>query len=102
MSACVVVALQTVGAILVISMVITPGATAYLLTDDFKKMLIISTILGVITSATGAYLSYHLNVTTGGLIVVFQAFLFLLAFYFAPKHGYFAKHKKLKLELTNE
>ncbi|MBR0574449.1 MULTISPECIES: metal ABC transporter permease [Pasteurellaceae] len=102
LSACVVVALQTVGAILVISMVITPGATAYLLTDSFKKMLIISTILGVITSATGAYLSYHLNVTTGGLIVVFQAFLFLLAFYFAPKHGYFAKHKKLKLELTNE
>ncbi|QIW15956.1 hypothetical protein A4G20_06235 [Pasteurellaceae bacterium RH1A] len=87
LSACVVGALQTVGAILVIAMVITPGATAYLLTDDFKKLAIIATSLGFITSACGAYLSYFLDGATGGLIVCLQTALFLLAFFFSPKYG---------------
>ena len=69
MSACVVAALQTVGAILVIAMVITPGATAYLLTDKFKTLIKIAVALGAITGFVGVYLSYYLDGTTGGVIV---------------------------------
>jgi manganese/iron transport system permease protein len=87
LSACTVAALQTVGAVLVIAMVITPGATAYLLSDRFGRLIWIAVGLGVVTSAAGAYASYFLDGSTGGLIVVFQTILFLLAFVFAPKHG---------------
>ena len=87
LSACTVAALQTVGAVLVIAMVITPGATAYLLSDRFGRLICIAITLGVVTSAAGAYASYFLDGSTGGLIVVFQTSLFLLAFVFAPKHG---------------
>ncbi len=61
LSACVVAALQTVGAILVIAMVITPGATAYLLTDKFKTLIKIAVALGAITGFVGVYLSYYLD-----------------------------------------
>lgn len=87
LSACAVAALQTVGAILVIAMVITPGATAYLLADRFGRLIVIAVAMGVITSAAGAYASYFLDGSTGGLIVVLQTLLFLAAFVFAPKHG---------------
>jgi manganese/iron transport system permease protein len=87
LSACAVAALQTVGAILVIAMVITPGATAYLLADRFGWLIVIAVAMGVVTSAAGAYASYFLDGSTGGLIVVLQTILFLLAFVFAPKHG---------------
>ena len=87
LSACTVAALQTVGACLVIAMVVTPGATAYLLTDRFGRLIALAVTMGVSTSAIGAYLSYFLDGSTGGLIVVFQTLLFLLAFVFAPKHG---------------
>ncbi len=87
LSACTVASLQTVGAILVIAMVITPGATAYLLTDRFGVILILSTLIGFITSLTGTYLSYYLNGATGGVIVVLQTITFLCAFFFAPKYG---------------
>lgn len=93
LSACVVAALQTVGAILVIAMVITPGATAYLLTDKFSRLLIISVCLGFFTSAVGAYTSYYLDGATGGIIVCFQTVLFLLAFCFSPKYGIFMQSK---------
>lgn len=87
LSACVVAALQTVGAILVIAMVITPGATAYLLTDRFKTLALIAVSLGITTSVLGVYLSYYLDGATGGIIVCFQTALFLLAFFFSPKYG---------------
>ena len=87
LSACVVAALQTVGAILVIAMVITPGATAYLMTDRFGRLVSIAVGLGVSTSAVGAYLSYFLDGATGGLIVFLQTVIFLLAFFFSPKYG---------------
>ena len=87
MSACVVAALQTVGAILVIAMVITPGATAYLLTDKFKTLIKIAVALGAITGFVGVYLSYYLDGATGGVIVTLQTLLFLLAFLFSPKYG---------------
>jgi len=90
LSACTVAALQTVGAFLVIAMVVTPGATAYLLADRFARLLVISTSIGAGTAFLGAYASYFLDGATGGIIVCFQTLLFALAFFFAPKHGLLA------------
>lgn len=94
LAACTVAALQTVGAILVIAMVVTPGATAYLLTDRFQNLLIIAVILGSAAAAVGAYLSFFLDGATGGVIVSLQTALFLLAFFFAPKHGRLAARRR--------
>ena len=94
LSATTVAALQTVGACLVIAMVVTPGATAYLLSDRFPRLLAISVAIGVATSALGAYSSYFLDGATGGLIVVLQTLVFLAAFVFAPKHGLLAARRK--------
>ena len=90
LSACTVAALQTVGACLVIAMVVTPGATAYLLTDRFGRLIVISAAIGAVTSFVGAYISFFLDGATGGVIVTLQTLLFLVAFYFAPKHGVLA------------
>ncbi|MEO0881805.1 MAG: metal ABC transporter permease [Pseudomonadota bacterium] len=94
LSASVVAAMQTVGAFLVIALVITPGATAYLLTNRFDQLIRYAVIIGSVTSFLGAYLSYYLNGATGGLIVCLQTLLFLLAFIFAPKHGRLATHTR--------
>lgn len=94
LSACTVAALQTVGAFLVIAMVVTPGATAYLLTDRFPRLLVISVLIGSVTSFLGAYISYFLNGATGGVIVCLQTLIFLTAFFFAPKHGLFAARRR--------
>lgn len=87
LSACTVAALQTVGAILVIAMVVTPGATAYLLTDRFGVMIWLAMAIGAATSALGAYASFFLDGATGGMIVTLQTLVFLFAYVFAPKHG---------------
>lgn len=97
LSACTVAALQTVGACLVIAMVVTPGATAYLLTDRFDRLIVISVLTGVVTSVTGAYISYFLDGATGGIIVCLQTALFLCAFFFAPKYGILATRRKKNL-----
>jgi manganese/iron transport system permease protein len=94
LSASCVAALQTVGAFLVIAMVVTPGATAYLLTDRFPRLLTISVAIGAITSFVGAYLSFFLDGATGGLIVCLQTLVFLLAFVFAPRHGYLSARRR--------
>lgn len=94
LSACCVAALQTVGAFLVIAMVVTPGATAYLLTDRFPRLLMLSVAIGACTSFLGAYLSFFLDGATGGLIVTLQTAIFLLAFMFVPKHGYLAARRR--------
>ncbi len=97
-----VAALQTVGVCLVVAMLITPGATAYLLSDRFGTMMIIALFLGSLTSFCGAYLSYFFDGSVGGSIVVLQTSLFLIAWIFAPKHGILAmkgfKMKSLRLE----
>ncbi len=85
-----VAALQTVGACLVVAMLITPGATAYLLTDRFDRMLQLACAMGIGCSALGAYVSYFINGSTGGCIVVLQTALFLIALVYAPKHGLLA------------
>lgn len=96
LSACTVAALQTVGAVLVIAMVVTPGATAYLLTDRFGVMIWLAMAIGATTSALGAYVSFFLDGATGGLIVVLQTFVFLAAFVFAPKHGRLAARRAVR------
>jgi len=94
LSASTVAALQTVGAFLVIAMVVTPGATAYLLTDRFPRLIAVSVLIGAGTSLVGAYASYYLNGATGGIIVVLQTLIFLIAFVFAPKHGLLAARRR--------
>ncbi|SHE64963.1 manganese/iron transport system permease protein [Litoreibacter ascidiaceicola] len=96
LSACTVAAMQTVGAFLVIAMVVTPGATAYLLTDRFPSLLMISVAIGTLTSFFGAYASYFLDGATGGVIVCLQTLLFLTAFVFAPKHGILAARARAR------
>ena len=100
LSACTVAALQTVGAFLVIAMVVTPGATAYLLADRFGRLIMISVSIGALTSLLGAYISYFLDGATGGIIVCLQTLLFLAAFFFAPKHGLIAAKRRGKLVMT--
>ena len=94
LSAAVVAAMQTVGAFLVIAMVVTPGATAYLLCDRFPRLIVTSISIGATTSFLGAYASYFLDGATGGIIVVLQTLIFLVAFIFAPKHGILATRRK--------
>ncbi len=94
LSACTVAALQTVGALLVVAMVVTPGATAYLLCDRFHRLILVAVAIGATTGFVGAYLSYFLDGATGGLIVVFQTLVFATVFVFAPKHGFLAARRR--------
>ena len=93
LSACAVAALQAVGAILVVAMLVTPGATAYLLTDRFGRLLWLSGLLGGGTGFAGVVISYHLDTVTGGTIAVLQTLLFLAALIFAPRHGWLAARR---------
>lgn len=100
LAASTVAALQTVGAFLVVAMVVTPGATAYLLTDRFERLIAMASAIGAATSCVGAYASYFLNGATGGIIVVLQTLIFLAAFIFAPKHGVLAARRRRRLTLS--
>jgi len=84
-----VAGLQTVGIILVVAMLITPGATAYLLTDRFDRMTYLAIFSSAISSIVGVYISYWSDIETGGSIVLVQTGIFLLAFLFAPRYGIF-------------
>ena len=97
LSATAVAALQTVGACLVVAMLVTPGATAYLLTDRFERMIGLATAMGVGTSLAGAYASYFFDGSTGGCIVTLQSLLFILALIFAPKHGLRAARRRRRV-----
>ena len=99
LAASAVAAMQTVGAFLVIALVVTPGATAYLLSDRFHRVILIALAIGVFSSGFGAYASFFLDGATGGIIVLFQTLLFGLAFVFAPKHGVLAARAKARLAL---
>ncbi|MBU2935482.1 MULTISPECIES: metal ABC transporter permease [Pacificibacter] len=93
LSAAIVAAMMTVGAFLVIALVVTPGATAYLLCDRFPRLIALSVFIGAATCFIGAYISYFLDGATGGIIVVLQTAVFLIAFVFAPKHGILASKR---------
>ncbi|MDF1873610.1 metal ABC transporter permease [Vannielia sp.] len=96
LAACTVAAMMTVGAFLVIAMVVTPGATAYLLTDRFQRLIWLSVLIGAVSGFVGAYISYFLDGATGGIIVLLQTTLFLLAFFFAPTHGLLAARRRAR------
>jgi manganese transport system permease protein len=91
-----VAALQTVGIILVVAMLVTPGATAYLLSDRFDIMMLLAMASGIFSSVIGTYISYYIDGSTGGCIVVLQTLLFIIAMIFAPKHGLLAKSRNSK------
>lgn len=90
-----VAALQTVGAFMVICLVVTPGATDWLLTDRFPRLVCIAVTIGSVTSFLGAWASYYLDGVTGGIIVVAQTLIFLLVFIFAPVHGLLANRRSV-------
>ena len=96
LSASVVAAMQTVGAFLVIALVVTPGATSYLLCDRFSYLILTAVAIGASTCFFGVYISYFLDGATGGIIVTLQLVLFLLTFFLAPKHGFVASKERLK------
>jgi ABC-type Mn2+/Zn2+ transport system permease subunit len=91
LSATIVAALQAVGIILTVAMLIAPGCIAYLVSDRFDRMLIIATSCAVFSSVAGTYISYFLNGATGACIVLTQAMIFVLAMFFAPKNGLIAR-----------
>jgi manganese transport system permease protein len=86
-----VVALQVVGVVLVVALLIIPGATAFLLTERFGRMLIIAPVSAAASAVIGIYLSYWIDVASGGMIVLVQGVLFVLAFLLAPRHGVAAR-----------
>ena len=88
-----VTALQTVGIILIVAMLITPAATAYLLTNRMSHMMIVAAIFSVISSIVGLYLSFTFNWASGPAIVLTAAIFFTLAFIFSPKQGIVFKRK---------
>jgi len=83
----VVVSLQSVGIALVSAMLVTPGATAYLLTKRLPRMMALAALFGALSSVIGLYASYYLNVVSGAAIVLTATAFFLLAFLFAPRRG---------------
>tara|TARA_B100000965_G_scaffold365476_1_gene349985 strand:- start:6289 stop:7137 length:849 start_codon:yes stop_codon:yes gene_type:complete len=95
LSASVVAAMQTVGAFLVIGLLITPGATAYLLCDRFSSLILVSVGIGASTCFLGVYLSYFFDGATGGIIIMLQLIIFLLTFFLAPKHGFISVRHRL-------
>ncbi|WP_062070770.1 metal ABC transporter permease [Demequina sediminicola] len=82
-----VVALQVVGVILVVALLIIPGATAYLLTDSFRTMLWVAPLTSALCSVVGIYLSYWFDASSGGLVVVTQGVFFGLVYLLSPRHG---------------
>ena len=89
----IVVAMQAVGIILVVAMLITPGCVAYLWTDRFDRMLMIAVLSSVIATIVGILVSYHADLSTSGCIVLAQALLFVLSLVVAPKYGMLARRK---------
>ena len=95
-----VASLKTVGIVLVVAMLITPGATAYLLTYRLPTMLLLSVVFGVISSAAGVYFSFIYDVATGASIVLVASLLFFLSFLFSPKQGILV-HKVLAQKIKD-
>ncbi|MCD8489941.1 MAG: metal ABC transporter permease [Desertifilum sp.] len=83
----IVASMKAVGVILVLALLITPGATAYLLVNRLHQVMILGGILGVISSVSGMYLSYFFNLPSGPAIVLVASGLFFLALLFSPQHG---------------
>ncbi len=106
LSMSIVAGLQSVGVILIIAMLITPPATAYLLSNSLKKILILSSVFGMFSAVAGLYLSYHFNFASGASIVLVAVALFMFAFLFSPKEGVvtrlFRRRESSKLVLIED
>ena len=87
LSMAIVVSLQAVGIILVVAMLVTPGSIAHLWADRFDRMLVIAVVSAVVSTVIGIFISYHIDGSTGGCIVLVQALVFVASLLFAPKHG---------------
>ncbi|MFC2589969.1 MAG: metal ABC transporter permease [Ottowia sp.] len=96
LAACTIAAMQAVGAFLVIALIITPGATAWLLSDRFGRVAAIATAIGVASGLIGVWASYFLDGATGAVIVLLQTALFALVFVFAPRHGLLAARRRAR------
>lgn len=96
----IVAALQAVGIILTVAMLITPGCIAHLLTDRFERMVLVAIASAVFSSVLGTYVSYFINGATGSCIVLVQAFVFVLAMIFAPKHGIISLRSRIRSGLV--
>ncbi len=83
----VVVSMQTVGVGLVAAMLVTPAATAYLLTRRLVPMMLIAATIGAFSSVAGLYVSFYVNVASGAAVVLIATLIFLVAFLFAPRQG---------------
>jgi manganese/iron transport system permease protein len=83
----IVASLKAVGVILVVAMLVAPGATAYLLTNSFERMLVIAVSMAVISSVVGTLASFYIDGSTGPCIVLIQTALFCAAFVFGPYGG---------------
>ncbi|MCC6887988.1 MAG: metal ABC transporter permease [Hyphomicrobiales bacterium] len=94
LSLTIVASLKAVGIILVIAMLIAPGATAFLLTASFERMLAIAAAVAIASAAFGTILSFHIDAATGACIVLVQAGAFVLALLFAPRHGLAWRHSR--------
>ena len=92
----IVSALKAVGIILLVAMLVAPGATAFLLTDRFERMLPIAVAVAMGSAALGTIVSFHIDAATGACIVLVQAAAFVLAFLFAPKYGLFVTWRQLR------
>ncbi|WP_283253030.1 metal ABC transporter permease [Actinotalea sp. K2] len=92
----VVVALQAVGVVLAVAMLITPGATAFLLTDRISRMLLIAPTIAVACAVVGIWASYALDAASAGLVVVCQGLAFTLAYLFSPTQGLLRRHGALR------
>ncbi|MFN0219022.1 MAG: metal ABC transporter permease [Hyphomicrobium sp.] len=96
LSLTIVASLKAVGIILVVAMLVAPGAIAYLLTDRFDRMLIIASAVAVGSSVAGTIASYHIDGATGPCIVLIQSALFIAAFLFAPNTGALSRRDRLR------
>jgi manganese/iron transport system permease protein len=86
----IVVSLQAVGVGLVAAMLVTPAATAYLLTRRLPMMMVIAALIGAFSGIAGLYLSYYLNIASGAAVVLVATAVFVLAYVFAPRRGLLA------------
>ena len=94
LSLTIVASLKAVGIILVVAMLVAPGAIAYLLSDSFERMLLIAVAVAVSSSVAGTLVSFHIDGATGPCIVLIQTAVFLAAFLFAPKRGLLDTRKR--------
>lgn len=106
LSMSIVAGLQSVGVILIIAMLITPPATAYLLSSDLKVILILSSVFGILSAVIGLYLSYYFNFASGASIVLTAVLFFVTAFLFSPSDGlvikYFKRRTSAKIVLFED